>query len=238
MKFIKSKQTFFIVLFLVVVLPFLTVYLFNIGNQEITWGSYFTKVLVTIFITGFLFLIIAGFSILYSGITVEDTEDSLVELGVISKNNILPSYATKGSSGLDVTFSEVLMHFSRENTKITPKSNGEIKLYPGERALLSTGLKLAIPEGFEVQVRPRSGNALKMGITVLNSPGTLDHDYIGDVGVILINHSGVDVYLRPGDLIAQLVLTRVEKAELKVINSLSKTERGTGGFGSTGLNRK
>lgn len=238
MKFIKTKGTFFTALFLVVLLPFLTVYLFNIGNQDLTWGSYFAKVSASIFITGFVFLLITGFSILYSGIAVEYTEDSLVELGVISKNNILPSYATKGSSGLDVTFSEVLMHFSRENTKITPKASGEIKLYPGERALLSTGLKLDIPEGFEVQVRPRSGNALKMGITVLNSPGTLDSDYIGDVGVILINHSGVDVFLRPGDLIAQLVLTRVERVELKMVNSLSKTERGTGGFGSTGLKRK
>lgn len=114
MKFIKTKQTFFIVLFLVVVLPFLTVYLFNIGNQDLTWWSYFTKVLVTTLITGLLFMLIGGFYILYSGTTVEDEEDNLVELGVISKNSILPSYATKGSSGLDVTFSEVLMHFSME----------------------------------------------------------------------------------------------------------------------------
>lgn len=115
MKFIKTKRIFFITLFLVVILPFLTVYLFNIGNQDLTWETYFTKVLVTTLITGLLLLLIAGFSILYSGTTVEDEEDNLVELGVIPKNNILPSYATKGSSGLDVTLSEVLiMHFSRE----------------------------------------------------------------------------------------------------------------------------
>jgi dUTP pyrophosphatase len=106
---------------------------------------------------------------------------------------------------------------------------------PGQRALVPTGLFLEIPEGYEGQVRPRSGLAAKDGITVLNSPGTIDSDYRGEVKVILINHGEVTKYFKPGDRIAQLVFCKVERAELIEVETLTDTERGTGGFGHTGV---
>jgi dUTP pyrophosphatase len=102
--------------------------------------------------------------------------------------------------------------------------------------LVKTGLKMAIPKGFEGQVRPRSGLALKQGITCLNSPGTIDSDYRGEVGVILINLSDSVVQLAKGERIAQLVICPVARATVQVVDSLDETERGEGGFGSTGLN--
>lgn len=131
----------------------------------------------------------------------------------------LPSYETSSSAGLDV----------RANL------NGSIELKPMERALVKTGLFIEIPAGFECQVRPRSGLAFKNGITVLNSPGTIDADYRGEVGVILINLSNETFIIQDGERVAQLVFAKVEQAEWEVTIELSETERGAGGFGSTGV---
>jgi dUTP pyrophosphatase len=131
----------------------------------------------------------------------------------------LPAYETSSSAGLDV----------RANL------TEPIELKPLERALVKTGLFMEIPAGFECQVRPRSGLAFKNGITVLNSPGTIDADYRGEVGVILINLSNDTFVIEDGERIAQLVFAKVEQAEWKVAIELSETERGVGGFGSTGV---
>jgi dUTP pyrophosphatase len=128
----------------------------------------------------------------------------------------LPAYATDGAAGLDLRADEAVV------------------LAPGERALVPTGLHLAIPPGFEGQVRPRSGLALRQGVTCLNSPGTIDSDYRGEVGVILANLGQKPVALARGDRIAQLVIARVEHAELLEGVSLPPTGRGQGGFGHTG----
>ena len=108
-------------------------------------------------------------------------------------------------------------------------------LKPGERALVPTGLRMAIPAGYEAQVRPRSGLATKKGITVLNTPGTIDSDYRGDVMVILINLGQESVVLERGDRIAQLVIAPVTRGEFQFVESLDDTQRGSGGFGSTGI---
>jgi len=138
---------------------------------------------------------------------------------VINKsNNELPAYETIGSAGLDIRA------FIEES----------LTLNPFERKLIKTGLFLEIPVGYEAQVRPRSGFALKNGVTVLNTPGTIDADYRGEVGVILINLSQEKVEIHSGDRIAQLVFAKVEQAEWTEVETLSETERGEGGFGSTG----
>ena len=138
---------------------------------------------------------------------------------VINKsNNELPAYETIGSAGLDIRA------FIEES----------ITLKPLERKLIKTGLFLEIPVGYEAQVRPRSGFALKNGVTVLNTPGTIDADYRGEIGVILINLSQENVEIHSGDRIAQLVFAKVEQAEWTEVETLSETERGAGGFGSTG----
>ena len=128
----------------------------------------------------------------------------------------LPSYATAGAAGLDL------------------RADVAVALAPGERALVPTGISVAIPEGFEGQVRPRSGLALRDGVTCLNSPGTIDSDYRGEVGVILANLGEKAVTLQRGDRIAQLVIAPVERAELVERASLPATGRGAGGFGHTG----
>ena len=112
--------------------------------------------------------------------------------------------------------------------------NEPLTLVPGDRALVPTGLRLEIPPGYEGQVRPRSGLALKLGLTVLNAPGTVDADYRGDVGVILINHSGEEQVIESGDRIAQIVFAPVARAELIEADRLSESNRSAGGFGSTG----
>ena len=137
-----------------------------------------------------------------------------------TSGNSLPSYETISSAGMDVR--AVL--------------SDSVTLKPLERTLLKTGLFLEIPQGFECQVRPRSGLALKKGLTVLNSPGTIDADYRGEVGVILINLSSEEVVIENGERIAQLVFAKVEQAQWEETNELSETERGSGGFGSTGVN--
>lgn len=133
----------------------------------------------------------------------------------------LPAYATVGSAGLD-------LRAHLEEPKV---------LQPGERVLVPTGLSLALPEGFEAQVRPRSGLALKHGITVLNSPGTVDADYRGDVGVILINLGTEPFPIAPGDRIAQLVLAAYAQVQWTPVEVLPETDRGAGGFGHTGTKK-
>ena len=142
-----------------------------------------------------------------------------MNVAIINKsNNELPSYETPNSAGLD------LRAFLNE----------KVFLEPGERKLINTGLYLEIPDGYEAQVRPRSGLALKNGVTVLNAPGTIDADYRGEIGVILINHSNQIFEINSGDRIAQLVFAKVEQATWKLTDLLSETNRGEGGFGSTG----
>jgi dUTP pyrophosphatase len=128
----------------------------------------------------------------------------------------LPAYASAGAAGMDVAAAESLM------------------LAPGARHAVATGLALAIPPGFEVQVRPRSGLALKHGISVPNTPGTIDSDYRGELKVILINHGDEPFAIRRGDRIAQLVLAPVTRADWLEVEDLDQTARGEGGFGSTG----
>ena len=130
----------------------------------------------------------------------------------------LPSFATVNSAGAD-------LRAHLENP---------VTLGPLERTIVGTGLKIALPEGFEAQVRPRSGLAAKHGLTVLNSPGTIDADYRGEIGVILINLSNEKFTVHPGERIAQLVIAKYEQALWEPSDSLDETERGAGGFGSTG----
>ena len=137
---------------------------------------------------------------------------------VNTSNNELPTYATKGSAGMDL----------RANLQ------EDVVIAPGERKLISTGLKISLPVGYEAQIRPRSGLALKKGVTVLNSPGTVDSDYIGDIGVILINHGEESFTVSNGDRIDQMVIAKHETVEFEQVESLDETERGAGGFGSTG----
>jgi dUTP pyrophosphatase len=131
----------------------------------------------------------------------------------------LPAYATVQSAGMDL----------RANI------DEPIVLKPLERRLIPTGLHIALPAGYEAQVRPRSGLALKKGITVLNSPGTIDADYRGEICVILINLSSEDFVINDGERIAQMVIARHEQAEIIQVEELSDTERGAGGFGSSGI---
>jgi dUTP pyrophosphatase len=130
----------------------------------------------------------------------------------------LPAYATPGSAGMDL----------KANISDT------IRLQPMERQLIPTGIFIELPVGFEAQVRPRSGLALKQGITCLNSPGTVDADYRGELKVILINLSGVEQQIHPGDRIAQIVVNSVEKVEWQPVLELNQTTRNEGGFGHTG----
>lgn len=143
-----------------------------------------------------------------------------VKIEIINKGkHELPSYATGLSAGMDI----------RANLLES------VLLKPLERKLISTGLYIALPEGFEAQVRPRSGLAFKKGITVLNSPGTIDADYRGEIGVILVNLSSEDFIVEDGERIAQLVIAKHETVNWVPVDTLSETSRGEGGFGSTGV---
>lgn len=133
-------------------------------------------------------------------------------------NNPLPSYQTQHAAGID------LMAFLYE----------KLSIEPGKRALVSTGLFVEIPIGFEIQIRPRSGLAFKHGVTVLNSPGTIDADYRGEIKVLLINHGDSAFEVNSGDRIAQMVLAKHEEIDWEIVTSLNETSRGTGGYGSTG----
>ena len=133
----------------------------------------------------------------------------------------LPSYATAGAAGLDLSAA------IGENEKITLK--------PGKRTLVPTGLQIHLPDGFEAQIRPRSGLALKNGIGLVNAPGTIDSDYRGEIGVILVNLGEEDFEITRGLRIAQMVIAPVTRADLVAVDEVGATERGAGGFGSTGV---
>ena len=137
----------------------------------------------------------------------------------LSKNIILPKYETSGSSGLDLS----------ANIKTS------VKIEPGETTIIPTGISVSIPKNFEIQIRPRSGLAAKNQISVLNTPGTIDADYRGEIKVILINLSKETFIVENGARIAQMVVCPVIKAKLKEVDSLDNTSRGSGGFGSTGM---
>lgn len=135
----------------------------------------------------------------------------------------LPSYQTSGAAGADIC------------ANFAPGNRDGILLDPAARALVPTGLRMAIPRGFEVQIRPRSGLALKHGVTMVNTPGTIDSDYRGPVGVILINHGQAPFHVRHGDRIAQMIVAPVVRAVFSAVDQLDGTDRGTHGFGSTGV---
>ena len=141
-------------------------------------------------------------------------------INVINKSGYpLPEYKTSKSAGVDLK--AALDH--------------ELTLEPRARLLVPTGLYLELPDGYEAQIRPRSGLALKHGISVLNSPGTIDADYRGEIGVILINHSKEPFQIKPGERIAQMIIARYEAVKFQAVELLEQTERGDGGFGSTGV---
>lgn len=143
-----------------------------------------------------------------------------MEIKVINKsNNPLPTYSTEYSSGLDL----------RANL------DNDLVIKPLQRVLVPTGLFIELNEGYEAQIRPRSGLAIKYGITVLNTPGTIDTDYRGEIKIILINLSNEDFTIHNGDKIAQMVIAKFEKADLKIVDSLSETVRSDGGFGHSGI---
>lgn len=143
----------------------------------------------------------------------------MIQLAVINESPYeLPVYATASSAGLD----------------LKAALDQTITLRPLERKIIGTGLKIALPEGYEAQVRPRSGLAAKHGLTVLNAPGTIDADYRGEIGVILVNLSNEAVEINPGERIAQLVVAQYTQVDWQVVESLDSTDRGEGGFGSTG----
>ena len=144
----------------------------------------------------------------------------MIKIKVVNRGHQqLPAYATPQSAGMDL----------RANL------SEPITLHPMERRLIPTGLHIALPEGYEAQVRPRSGLALKHGLTVLNTPGTIDADYRGEIGVVLINLSQEDFVINDGERIAQMVIARHEQGDLVVVEELDQTERGEGGYGNTGV---
>ena len=144
----------------------------------------------------------------------------MIKIQVVNRGHQqLPAYATPQSAGMDL----------RANL------DAPITLHPMERRLIPTGLHIALPEGYEAQVRPRSGLSLKHGLTVLNTPGTIDADYRGEIGVVLINLSQEDFVINDGERIAQMVIARHEQGDFVVVEELDETERGEGGYGHTGV---
>ena len=137
----------------------------------------------------------------------------------LSKTAIVPKYETQGASGVD----------------ISANINEDLTLATNESILVPTGIAVSIPQGFEIQIRPRSGLAAKKGISVLNTPGTIDADYRGEIKVILINHGNEPFVIRNGDRIAQMVVCPIVQAKFEQVDELNDTERGSGGFGSTGV---
>lgn len=144
-------------------------------------------------------------------------ETKLVEVVLIDEDSHLPQYATSGSAGMDLC-----------------ATCEKVVIPPHEKRVIETGIRCAVPEGYELQIRSRSGLAMRDGVVVLNSPGTIDSDYRGEIGVILMNHSDKEFVVRNGDRIAQAVLCPVIHCDWKVVTSLDSTSRGEGGFGSTG----
>lgn len=130
----------------------------------------------------------------------------------------LPTYATEQSAGMD----------------LRAANHDDITIKPGTTSLIPTGLAIALPNGYEAQIRPRSGLALKHSITVLNTPGTIDADYRGEIGIILINHGSEDFTITRGMRVAQMIISKYTQAKISLVSELSETTRGSGGFGSTG----
>ena len=144
----------------------------------------------------------------------------MIQVKVINKGKQpLPAYATEQSAGMD----------------LRADIEQPVTLKPLERRLIPTGLHIALPQGYEAQVRPRSGLALKHGITVLNTPGTIDADYRGEIGVVLVNLSNEDFVVNPGERVAQMVIAKYEQAVLQTVDTLDETARGEGGYGHTGV---
>ena len=144
----------------------------------------------------------------------------MINLPVINKsNNPLPKYQTEQSAGVD----------------LCAFLSSDLVLKPNDRKLIGTGLHIALPEGYEAQIRPRSGLAFKHGITIINSPGTIDADYRGELKIALINHSNIDFVIKNGDRIAQMVISKYEQISFTLNDSLDETERGEGGYGHTGI---
>ena len=144
----------------------------------------------------------------------------MIQVKVINKGKQpLPAYATEQSAGMD----------------LRADIEQPVTLKPLERRLIPTGLHIALPQGYEARVRPRSGLALKHGITVLNTPGTIDADYRGEIGVVLVNLSNEDFVVNPGERVAQMVIAKYEQAVLQTVDTLDETERGEGGYGHTGV---
>ena len=146
------------------------------------------------------------------------SENLRIKINKIKENAILPHYAHEGDAGVDL--------YSIE----------DYVLKPGQRILVSTGIKIAIPKGYEGQIRSKSGLALNYGISICNSPATIDSGYRGEIGVIAINHSNEEFKIKKGTKIAQMVFNKIEKAEFEEVKDLDTTKRGQNGFGSTGLN--
>ena len=143
----------------------------------------------------------------------------MIQVKIVNKGKQqLPQYATAGSAGMD----------------LRADIDKPIVLKPLDRKLIPTGLKIALPVGYEAQIRPRSGLAIKYGVTVLNSPGTIDADYRGEICVILVNLSNVDFVVNPSERIAQMVVAKHEQVDFQIVETLDETERGDGGFGHTG----
>ena len=143
----------------------------------------------------------------------------MIQVKIVNKGKQqLPQYATAGSAGMD----------------LRADIDKPIVLKPLERKLIPTGLKIGLPIGYEAQIRPRSGLALKYGVTVLNSPGTIDADFTGEVCVILVNLSDIDFVVNPSERIAQMVVAKHEQVDFQIVETLDETERGDGGFGHTG----
>jgi dUTP pyrophosphatase len=144
---------------------------------------------------------------------------SALEVKIINRSkHAMPEYATLFSAGMD----------------LRAELDAPVTLQPGERTLISTGLFLELPPGYEAQIRPRSGLAFKKGVTVLNSPGTIDADYRGEIGVLLINHGSEAFVIEDGERIAQMVIAPYTRVVWQAVEKLNETERGEGGFGSTG----
>ena len=160
-----------------------------------------------------------GWQLHFVFLSIQNHYTTMVKVPIRNESPFdLPSYATSGAAGLDL------------QANLTEG----VTLAPLERKIIGTGLKMALPEGYEAQVRPRSGLAAKHGISVLNAPGTIDADYRGEVGVILVNLSQTPFRIEPGERIAQLVIAAVEQVQWEPTGDLDDTARGAGGFGSTG----
>ena len=143
----------------------------------------------------------------------------ILKIKKINANAIIPQFMTEHSAGMD----------------IYACLDGTVIIKPMERILISTGIAVSIPKGYELQIRPRSGLAIKHGITLLNTPGTIDADYRGEIKIILINLSDKDFRINHGERIAQMVLNKVERINFEIVETLDETDRGSGGFGSTGV---